>query len=163
MLQRGVGHFLDEHVRLAVDDAVALLDSRATDGLSQVALAGARRAEHEHILALTDKARGGQLVDERTIHLLVEIEIKVVERAARVAERGQLGAAGKQPVLPPQQLVGDERRDEVDGRQLVGLRLAQPRFQDIRHSREAELAQSVVEFDGVHFVSSPVLRWMSSR
>ena len=56
-VERGVGELLDERVRLAVDDAVALLDGGAADGLGEVALAGAGRAEEERVLALADEAR----------------------------------------------------------------------------------------------------------
>jgi hypothetical protein len=41
-----------------------------------VALAGAGWAEKQSIFPLTDETRGGELVNERAIHLLVEIEVK---------------------------------------------------------------------------------------
>ena len=85
-VERGVGDLLEERVGLAVDDAVALLDRGAADGLGEVALAGAGRAEEERVLALRDEARGGELVDQRAVHLLVEVEVEAVERAVRVAE-----------------------------------------------------------------------------
>ena len=56
-VERGVGDLLEERVRLAVEDAVALLDGGAADRLGEVALAGAGRAEEEHVLALRDEAR----------------------------------------------------------------------------------------------------------
>ena len=43
-------------MRLAVEDAIALLDGRAADRLGEMALAGAGRAEEEHVLALQDEA-----------------------------------------------------------------------------------------------------------
>ena len=36
-----------------------------------------------------------------------------------------------------EQFVGDERGDEIDGRLSFGLRLAQPRFEDVRPCRRA--------------------------
>ena len=51
-VERGVGELFEQHVRLAVEDAVALLDGGAADGLREVALAGAGRAEKERVLAL---------------------------------------------------------------------------------------------------------------
>ena len=45
-VERGVGEFLEQRVGLAIDDAVALLDGRATDGLCEVALAGAGRVSY---------------------------------------------------------------------------------------------------------------------
>ena len=51
-VERRVGELLEQRVRLAVEDAIALLDGGAADGLGQVALAGAGRAEEERVLAL---------------------------------------------------------------------------------------------------------------
>jgi len=68
---------------------VALLDRRAADGLGEVDLAGARRAEQQHVFALADKARSGEIVDEGAIHLLVEIEIKAIESTVGVAASSQ--------------------------------------------------------------------------
>ena len=70
---------LEERVRFAIEDAVALLDHRAADGLRQVALPRPWWPEKERVLALRDEAAGGQLVDQRAVHLLVEIEIEGVE------------------------------------------------------------------------------------
>ena len=127
-----------------------------------MALAGAGRAEEERVLALGDEARGGELVDEGAVHLVVEVEVEVVEGRSVVAERGLLDAALEEAVLTAQQLVGDERRQQVDGSHLLGLGLPEPGFQDVGHAGEAQLAQGVIEFDEVH-VWSPVLCSMRSR
>ena len=66
-----------------------------------MALAGAGRAEEERVFALADEAGRSQLVDERPIHLLVEIQIKPVERVIRITEASLFMAPGKEPVLPP--------------------------------------------------------------
>ena len=124
-------------VRLAIEDAVALQDGGAADRLREMTLAGARWPEKEDVLALQDEAGGGQVVDERAVHLLVEIEIEGVERAIGIAKARLLDAAGDQPVLPADQLVADERRDEIDGRLSFGLRLAQARLEDVRPCRRA--------------------------
>ena len=70
-------------VGLAVEDAVALLDARAADGLGEMALAGAGRAEEERVLVLGDEAAGGELEDEAAVHLLVEVEVEGVEASCR--------------------------------------------------------------------------------
>ena len=112
-VERGVGEFLEERVRLAVEDAIALLDRGAADRLGEVALPGAGWPEKERVLALRDEAAGGELVDQRAIHLLVEIEIEGVERAVGIAEARLLVPALEQAVLPAQELVGRRasRRD----------------------------------------------------
>ena len=62
-VERGVGEFLEQRVRFAIDDAIALLDRGAADRLGEMALAGARRAEEEGVFALADEAGGRELVD----------------------------------------------------------------------------------------------------
>jgi hypothetical protein len=59
-------------------------------------------------------------------------------------------AAVEQSVLAALELVGDERGDEIDGRQFLGLRLAQARVEDGGHTGEAELPQGAIEFDEIH-------------
>ena len=86
VLEGGVGELVEQHVGLAVADAVALLDRGEAEGLGEVALAGAGRAEEEHVLAALDEARGGELVDELAVDLLVEVEVEAVERLARDRE-----------------------------------------------------------------------------
>ena len=95
-------------VCLAVHDAIAPEDGGAADRLRQVALAGARRAEEEHVLMLGDEARGGELVDEGAFHLLVEIKVKGVERALRITKTREFAPVLEQAVLAPTEFVGDE-------------------------------------------------------
>jgi hypothetical protein len=78
-VQRRVGELLEEHVRFAIADTVTLLDDRAADGLRQVAFPRPWWPEEKRVLALRDEAPGGQLVDQGTVHLLVEIKVKGVE------------------------------------------------------------------------------------
>ena len=99
---------------------------------------------------MQDEAGRGQVVDERAVHLLVEIEIEGVERAIGIAKARLLDTPRDQPVLPAQQLVADERRDEIDGRLPFGLRLTQARVERRRHAGEPELAERRVEFDEIH-------------
>ena len=142
-----------------------MLDDRHADGLREMALAGARGAEEEAVLVLRDKAAGGELEDEAAIHLLVEVEVKGVERLARVAEGGLLEAPVEEPILAPEQLVAHERGEEVDGSQRVGLGLEQPRLEARRHAGEPELAERALQFDEVHLgiSSSWVFCAMTSR
>jgi hypothetical protein len=51
-----IGKFFEQRVRLAVDDAIALLDGRVSDRLGEMALARAGRAEKERIPTLSDEA-----------------------------------------------------------------------------------------------------------
>ena len=81
-----VGEFLEQDVGLAVEDAVALADGGEADGLSEMTLAGAGRAEEESVLTPIDELAGGELEDEAAIHLLVEVEVEGVEGLARLAK-----------------------------------------------------------------------------
>ena len=129
---------------LAVEDAVALLDRGQSDRLREMTLAGAGRAEKEHVFASFDEARGRELEDELTVHLLVEVEVEAVEGLAVVAKAGLLDAAREQAILAAQQLVADERGEEVDvglalGRRRLGCRIsrtsAMPERRSLRSAR----------------------------
>ncbi len=127
-------------------------------------LPGAGRPEEEAVVVLGDEAAGGELEDEAAVHLLVEVEVEGVEGLAAVAEAGLLDAAVEQPVLAAEELVLDERGEEVDGGQLLGLGLEQPGFEAGGHAGAAELAEGALQFDEVHVgISSWVFRAMTSR
>src|SRR5262249_16663289 len=78
--------FVQERMRLAIEDTMALLDDGETEGLRQVALAGARRAQKEGAGVLRNPPRRRELEDEGAVHLLVELEVKGVEPLVAVAE-----------------------------------------------------------------------------
>ena len=85
-VESGVSDRLDEGVGLVVEDLMALVDRGPPEGLREMTLAGAGRAEEEGILVLRDETAGGELVDQSAIHLLVKREVKAVERAIGVPE-----------------------------------------------------------------------------
>src|SRR5580700_3431900 len=101
-------------MRFPVHHPVVLLNSSLADGLGQVTLAGAARAEKQSVFALADEGAGGQVEDQTAIHLGVEIEVELVEGLVRVAELGLLAPAVEQPLAPPAQLVADQTRDQID-------------------------------------------------
>jgi hypothetical protein len=104
-----------------------LEDRRVADRLGQVALPGARRCEEKDVLALGDEAGGREVVHQGAVYLLVEIEIKGVERALGIAKARELVAALEQAVLPPTEFVSDESRNEIDRRHFLSLRSSQAR------------------------------------
>ena len=81
---------------------------------------------------------------------MLKIKIKGVERAVGVPKAREFVAAGQEPVLAPLQFVGDERGDEIERRQPFGLRVAEPRFEDVGHPGEPELAERTIDFDEIH-------------
>jgi hypothetical protein len=97
-VESGLGELLDEHVGLAVGDGPALQDDGVSDGLGEVALAGAGRAEEERILGRGEEVSGGEVEDQGAVHLLVEVEVEAVERLALVAEASLLDAPSDQPI-----------------------------------------------------------------
>src|SRR5206468_9358976 len=123
----------------AREHAIDLLNRRVYDGLREMTFSGARWTEQEDVLVLGDEVRGGQLVDEGAIHLLVEGEVEGIEGAFRVAEACELSPAFQQPILASLQFVIHERGDEINGRQMLALRLAQSRLEDGGHAGESQL------------------------
>ena len=101
-------------------------------------------------------------MDQRPVHLLVEIEVESIERAIRVAEARLFVPALEEAVLPTQELVGHQHRDQIDRRELLGLGMPQARFEDRGHAGQTELAERAIELDEIHS-GSPVLRSMRSR
>ena len=93
---------------------------------------------------------------------LLKSKSKVSSERLRVAKARLFVPALEQSVLSTQELVGHERRYEIDRRQLFGLGVAQAGFEDGRHARQAEFAEGVIELDEIHS-GSPVLRSMRSR
>src|SRR5438132_8886940 len=130
---------VDERVGLAIEDAMALLDDGHPEGLGEMALAGAGRAEEEAVLVLGDEAAGGEFEDEAAIELPIEVEIEGVEGLADVAKAGLFEAALEEPILPAEQFVADERREEVDRGQRLRVGLEEPRLQAGGHPGAAEL------------------------
>jgi len=55
----------------------------------------------------SDEGAGGQVEDQTTIHLLVEVEVEVIEAPLRVAELGLLGPALQQAIAATSEFVGD--------------------------------------------------------
>ena len=97
------------------------------------------------------------------MHLFVEVEIEGVQPLVRVAEAGLLDAAGEQSVLAAEELVADQRGEEVDGRQRGRLGFEQAGLEAGGHAGAAELAEGALQFDEVHEVASWALRAMTSR
>ena len=64
-------------------------------------------------LALVDETGGGEFVDERSVHFLVEIEIEFVGGAIGVAEARELVAALEEAILAAPQFVTDEGGDQT--------------------------------------------------
>ena len=146
----GFGDLLEQGVGLPVRDAIALVDGGAADRLREMALAGAWRAEEERVFTLLDEAGRRQIEDERARHLLVEVEIKILQGAVRVAEAGQFQASGQQSIFTASQFVGHEGGDKVERREPLGLGVAQPGLEDVGHAGEAEFAEGAVHFDEGH-------------
>src|SRR5262249_2681162 len=126
-------------------------------------LAGAGRAEEHRVGMLGDPARGRELEDEGAIHLLVELEVEGVEAFVEVAEAGLRQAPFEQAILPAEQLVLDEAREEVERDEGLGLSLEQACLKPGGHAAAAELAQGTLQFDHVHEEPSWVFRAMTSR
>jgi hypothetical protein len=127
-----------------------------------MALPSTGGSQEQGVFALGAEPRRRQVVNECAVHFLIEIKVEAVERAIGIAKARVAVAALGEPILATEELVGDQRRDQIDGRHCVGPGLAAPRFEDGRHTREAEFPERVIEFDQIHR-ASPVLRSIRSR
>ena len=92
-VDRSFSQVIKQGVGLAVEHAIALLDGRLADGLGQVAFAGAGRSKKQSIFMAGNEGAGSQIEDQAAIHLLVEVEVEVVESLLGVTELRLLAAA----------------------------------------------------------------------
>src|SRR5688572_3755401 len=139
-IQRCVGNVVEQHVGLAVDDAIALLDGRQANGLSQVTLTGAWRSQKQSVLMLGDELGCGQIEDQTAIHLLIEVEVEIFERDLGIAKRGGLSPAVQQPAATARQFIGNQTGNQVNRRHALGLSSMETRFQHGGGAAETELS-----------------------
>src|SRR2546427_7183810 len=125
----GVGGFLEEGVGFAGQHAMALLDERAAEGLGEMTLAPAGRAEEDDVLARGEEAAGGERGEEVAVHLLVEGEVEAVEGLVGVAKLGLLEPAGEEAIGAAGEFVLGGGGGEGGGRAAIGLRLGEPRLE----------------------------------
>jgi hypothetical protein len=98
------------------------------------------------------------------VHLLVEVKVEGVEGLAGVAEASLRDAAVEEPILAAQELILDERGEEVNRGQRVSLGLEEPHLEAGRHAGAAELPEGALQLDEVHVrICSWVFRAMTSR
>src|SRR5260370_21372289 len=77
----------------------------------------------------SNEGAGGQVEDQTAIHLLVEVEVEVVESPLWVAKLGLLGSALQQTIAATGEFVRDQAGEEVDGRHGFGLSLVDTGFE----------------------------------
>ena len=77
----------------------------------------------------SDEGAGGQVEDQTAIHLLVEVEVEVIEVLLRIAKLGLLGSSLQQAITATSEFVGDQAGEEVDGGHGFGLGLVETGFE----------------------------------
>ena len=87
-------------------------------------LARARRAEKQHVAALTEEASAGQVVDLLLVDRPIERPVELVERLL-IAEHGGLGAAFDESVTADEEFVLKDEFEELGVGQLVTCCLLQ--------------------------------------
>jgi hypothetical protein len=105
-----------------------------------MAFAGTRRTEKQRVFVLGDEVGGGEIEDEAAVHLLIEVEVEVIERFERIAKLRVFSAAFQQTIAPTIQFVGYETRDQIKRRHALALRLMQTGFQHSGHATKAKLS-----------------------
>jgi hypothetical protein len=75
-----------------------------------------------------EEGSGGQVEDQTAIHLLIEVEVEVVEAPLWVAKLGLLCPALEQAIAATSEFVGDQAGEEVDGGHRFGLSLVETGF-----------------------------------
>ncbi len=115
------------------------LDGLIADGLSQVALAQAWRADEENVTVLTDELGGGQFVDGLAFDGRIEGPVKVLEGFVGIAEAGRALAFFDQALLTHVELVLEDQFQELLVRQLMSPGLLQAQFETGQQTGQAQL------------------------
>src|SRR5439155_22668627 len=138
-IEHCIGEVLDERVGFTIEDAITLLNAGLTNSLGQMTLARTGRSLEQSVFVFSDEAGGGEVEDEAAVHLLVEVEVEVIECLLRIAELGGLSATVQQTVTATIQFIGNEARDEINRHHALGVSLMSPRFQYGGDAAETEL------------------------
>jgi hypothetical protein len=154
----GVSKLLKKDMRLAVKDPVALLDGGSADGLCEVTFACSRRSQEKSVFVFDHEVASGEVVYQAPIHLLVKVEVEAVKGTVPFAKASGFETPLEQAIGADSELVGDETGNQIEMRELLGLRLAYPDLDSGGHSAEAELSESTVYFDEIH--SGSLVRWL---
>src|SRR3974390_3111889 len=99
----------------------------------------------------TDEGASGQIEDQAAVHLLVEVEVEVVEGLLRVAKLGLLFSSLQQPFAATCQFVGDQAGEEVDWGHGLGLGLAETGFEHGGDHAQPQLSESTIQLDEIHW------------
>ena len=162
-VEGGVGEFLEQGVGFAIEDAIALLDGGAADGLGQVALAGAGRAKKSASSRWAMKPAVARSKTRARFIFLLKSKSKLSSVLCGSRKRGLFAAALEQAVL--RRVSSSETRQEIRSMGAIGSAWAWRR----RVSRTAAMpprrscAERAFEFDEIHCGFSLVLRSMRSR
>src|SRR5438552_13205493 len=112
-------------------------------------LSRSRWAEKQRVFMLGDEGACSEIEDQAPIHLLIEVEVEVIERRLWIAELGFFSSTLQQPVTSSPQFIGNEAREQVDGCHGFGLSLLQTSFDEVGDAAEWQLPQRAFEFNHV--------------
>ena len=138
----GVGQFIEQDVRFAIQHSVALLDRSWPMACARWLLPvppGPRNKASSRLLMKAPVARSKTRL--RFIFGL-KAEVEVIERPVGIAKAGLFAAAFEQTVGAAREFVGNQTGDQVDGRHGFGLSLAQAGFEHRGHAAQPELASA---------------------
>src|SRR5205814_5517812 len=96
-------------------------------------------AKKQRVFMFGDEVGGGEVEDEAPVHLLVEVEVEVVECLLRIAKLPGVFAALQQTVTVTIQFIGDQAGDQIDRRHALGLSLMETCFQHGSDAAETKL------------------------
>ena len=116
------------------------LPQSSSGRLGDVPLARARRPDQQDVPRLTDEPPRGQVEDLPAFDRRVEREVELVQRLV-FTEAGGLDAAGDQPLIAHQQLVLQQKLEELAIAQVMTGGLLQAHVQRCGRSREPKLSK----------------------
>src|SRR5260370_40041049 len=95
----------------------------------------------------SDEGAGGQVEEQTAIHLLVEVEVEVVEAPLWIAKLGLLGPSLQQAISATSEFIRDQTGEEVARGHGFGLSFAETGFQHGLGTAVSELPESYIPLD----------------
>ena len=117
-----------------------LADGPVSDGLGDMALAGAAGADDENGDLFPDEASGHEVVDQRGVDVGIEVEAELLHGLAET-EGGAPEAEVELLLCPPGDLVGDEEGEEVGIGHLGLDGLLVPGIEGVEDAGQAQLLE----------------------
>jgi len=137
-IERRIGRVIAEGVGFTIEDAITLLNGGLAIAWARWLLPVPGEAEEQGVFMFGDEVGGGEIEDKTPIHLLIEVEVEVVESFLRTRNSAFFLRRSKSDPAALQ-FIGNQTRDQIDRAMRSVLSLMKTGFQHGGDAAKAEL------------------------